>query len=132
MARGEQPPERGLATRELRAERPLARGEAGELGLRGAALGFERAQLAVGLRDGALGTAQPVARLAPARFLLAEPVAQRLDAAAQRRQVLLAPGLRRERSGEQEQGGERVPQVFALPWAPTAATRRSISAGSPR
>jgi hypothetical protein len=133
VARGEEAPERRLALLELRAERAPAHGEALELGLRGAALGLEQPQLAVGLRDRALGVAQRVARLAAAGFLLAQVVAQRVDAAAQRRQVLLAPALRRQRGRGREQGGEEgALQAFAFPWAETAATRRSISAASPR
>jgi len=135
VARGEQAPERRLAPLELRAERAPARGEALELGPRGAPLGFQLPQLAVGLGDGALGVAQLVARLAAAGFLLAEVLAQGLDAIAQRRQVLLAPALRRRRRGGRggrEQSGERALQAFAFPWAETAATRRSISAASPR
>jgi len=132
VTRREQAPERRLAPPELRAERALARAEALELGLRAAALGLQLPQLAVGLRDGAFGVAQLVARLAAAGFLLAEVLAQRLDAGAQRREVLLAPALRRQRRGGREQGDEEALQAFAFPWAETAATRRSISAASPR
>src|SRR5207237_1300226 len=55
-----------------------------------------------------------------------------LDAAAPRRQVLLARRrLRGERrAGEREQEGAR--QTLALPCAETAATRRATSAASPR
>ena len=132
MARGEQPPERGLLAREALAERAAERAEARELGLRRAALGFEPAQRAVGFRNRALGVAQRVARLAPVGFLLAEPGAQGLDARAQRRQVLLAARVRRADRGEREQGEERAPQALAFAWAETAATRRSMSAASPR
>jgi hypothetical protein len=132
VARGEEAPERGLAPLELVAQRAVARGEALELGLRAAALCLQQPQLAVGLRDRALGVAQRVARLAAAGFLLAEIVAQRLDAAAQRRQVLLAARMRGRARGDEQAEDEAADQAFALPWALTAATRRSISAGSPR
>jgi len=132
MARGEQPPERGLLAREALGERAAVRREARELGLRLAGLGLELAQRAVGFRDGALGVAQRVARLATARLLLVQPEPQRLEARAQRRQVLLAARVRRGCRGEREQDEERARQALAFPWAATAATRRATSAASPR
>jgi hypothetical protein len=131
MARGEQPPERGLLAREALAERAAEPREARELGLRRAAFGLELAQRAAGLRNGALGIAQRVARLAPVGLFFAEPRAQRLDARAQRRQVLLAARVRRA-GGDREQDEKRAPQALAFPWAETAATRRWMSAASPR
>ena len=135
VARGQQAPERGLLAREALAERAAERREARELGLRRAALGLESAQRAVGFRNGALGVAQRVARLAPVGLLVAEPGLQRLDARAQRGQVLLAAGLRGVPGGgrgERQRNEARAPQALAFPWAETAATRRSISAASPR
>ena len=134
MARGEQAPERGLLAREALAERALERRQARELALRRAALGFELAQRAVGFGDRPLGVAQRVARFAPVGFLVAEAGAQRLEARAQRRQVLLAARVRPvpRASGERERDEERLPQAFAFPCAETAATRRAISAASPR
>ncbi|MEX2240239.1 MAG: hypothetical protein WD775_06045 [Burkholderiales bacterium] len=131
MAHGEQPSERGLLAREALAERAAEPREARELDLRRAAFGLELAQRAVGFRNGALGVAQRVARLAPVGLFLAEPRAQRLEARAQRRQVLLAARVRRA-GGDREQDEERAPQALAFPWAETAATRRSMSAASPR
>jgi hypothetical protein len=132
VARGEQPPERVLLARQARFQRTARARQPLEPGLRGAALGLQRAQRAVGFRDRALGIAQRVARLAPVGFLLAEPRAQRLDACAQRRQVLLAARVRGQRRGEDEDGDERALQARAFPWAETAATRRAMSAASPR
>jgi hypothetical protein len=40
--------------------------------------------------------------------------------------------VRRAGRGEHEHGEERAPQALAFPWAETAATRRSMSAASPR
>jgi hypothetical protein len=134
VARGEQAPERGLLAREALAERAAERREARKLGLRRALLGLESAQRAGGLRNGALGVAQRVACFAPVGFLVAEPGLERLDPRAQRRQVLIASRVRpAERTGgDRKPDEERAPQARALPCAETAATRRSISAASPR
>jgi len=132
MTRGEQPAERALLARQARLERAVLAREARQRRLRGTALSLQRAQRAVGFRDRALGIAQRVARLAPVGLLLAEPRAQRLDARAQRRQVLLAVRVRGQRRGEDQDGDQRALQARAFPWAETAATRRAISAASPR
>jgi len=57
------------------------------------ALGHDAGQRAVGLRDGALGVAQRIARFAFRAFLALEVLLQRLDARAQRLQVF-PPRLR--------------------------------------
>jgi hypothetical protein len=132
VTRGEQPAERALLARQARLERAALAREARQRRLRGTALGLQRAQRAVGFRDRALGIAQRVARLAPVGLLLAEPRAQRLDARAQRRQVLLAVRVRGQRRGEDQDREQRALQARAFPWADTAATRRAISAASPR
>jgi hypothetical protein len=95
-------------------------------------LGFERAQSAVGIRNRALGVAQRVARLAALRLLLAKAGLERLDARAQRLQVLLAVRRGGRGSGEQEGEDERAAQACALPCAAVAATRRATSSASPR
>lgn len=101
--------------------------------MRAAALGLELAQRAVGFRDRALGAAQRIARLAAIGLLAAQLRPQRLDARAQRREVLLAARVRRRGGREREDERERPEdQAFAFPWAETAATRRSTSAASPR
>jgi hypothetical protein len=110
----------------------LPRAEPRELRLRRPALAFEPAQPAVGIRYRALGVAQRVARLAPVRLLLAQAGLERFDARAQRLQVLLASGLRAGARAERKGDEERPDQGFTLPWAETAATRRAISAASPR
>jgi hypothetical protein len=106
--------------------------QARELRLRRAALGFQVAQRAIGIRDRALGVAQRVARLSPVGFLLAQARLERLDARAQRVQVLLAAGLRRGARGEGATEEERADQGLALPCAETAAARCATSAASPR
>jgi hypothetical protein len=130
--RGEHPAERGLLSRDARLERFLPARQARQLRLRRAALGLQVAQRAVGVRDGALRVAQRVARLAPVGFLLAEPGLERLDARAQRFQVLLAACLRSGACGEGEAEEDCPDQGLALPCAETAATRRATSSASPR
>jgi hypothetical protein len=102
------------------------------LGAQVPALGLDAGQRAVGLRDGALGVAQGVARFAPGALLALELLLQRLDAPAQRLQVF-PPRLRLngERRAAEDQK-KRADQAFALPWAATAAMRRAISSASPR
>jgi hypothetical protein len=107
-------------------------GNARRLGAHLPGFGLDAGQRAVGLRDGALGVAQGVARLAPGAFLALELLLQRLDARAQRLQVF-APRLRlngERRAAEDEK--KRADQAFAFPWAATAAMRRAISSASPR
>jgi hypothetical protein len=118
--------------REARLERLLPARQPRQLCLRRAAFGFQVAQRAVGVRDGALRVAQRVARLAPVGFLLAEPGLERLDARAQRLQVLLAACLRSGTCGEGKAEEEYPDQGLALPCAETAATRRATSSASPR
>jgi hypothetical protein len=132
VARGEQAAEGLLAPREPRLQRAAVGADALQLGLRAAPLGLELAQRAVGFRDRALGVAQRVARLAPVGLPVAQLALQRLDARAQRGEVLLAARLRRRAGGQQQREREEADQAFAFPWAETAATRRSTSAASPR
>jgi hypothetical protein len=132
VARGEHPSKRGLLAREARLEGLLPARQPRQLRLRRAALGLQVAQRAVGVRDRALGVAQRVARLAPIGFLLVEPGLERLDARAQRLQVLLAAGLRSGACGEGDAEEDCPDQGLALPCAETAATRRATSSASPR
>src|SRR3954468_19827629 len=96
------------------------------------ALRLQPGQGSIGLRDGALGFAQGVARLLPLRLLRIELTLQRIDASPQRlhfllaRRALRAPG----RAGEHEREG--ADQTLALPCAETAAMRFAISSASPR
>jgi hypothetical protein len=132
VARGKDAAERCLLAGQARLERALARGEARELRLQCMPLRLERAQPPVGVGDGALGVAQRVARLAPLRLLLAQPGLERLDARAQRLQVLLAARSGGRAGAEQQREDERAPQAFAFPCAAVAATRRATSSASPR
>jgi hypothetical protein len=129
------------ARREHALERPALRGEpllrlaaaladARRRRAQRALLGLQRREAAVGLRDGALGVAQCVARLAPRAFLCLQFFRQRVDARAQPGQLLL-PRLRL-RDADQQYEEKKSNQVLALPCAATAAMRFSISAGSPR
>jgi hypothetical protein len=113
-------------------EAPALGGDSAGLGAHLADLGFEALERAVRLGDGALGVAQRVARFAP-RFLLAlELAAERLDAAAQRLQVLFFRGRGSGPGPQAERKKEDGPQALTFPCADTAATRRATSAGSPR
>jgi hypothetical protein len=107
-------------------------GEAHGLRAKLLALGFERSEGAVRLRDGALGFAQRVAGFAALGFLGVELFLDRGDAAAERFQVLLARCRVRgeRRAGKRER--DRADQTLALPCAETAAMRLAISSWSPR
>jgi hypothetical protein len=95
-------------------------------------LGLQRGERAIGIRYGALGVAQGIARFAAGCLLRLQLGLQRLDAAAQRLQVaLVRRRLCRERgAGESERNEAR--QTLALPCAETAAMRRASSSASPR
>ena len=92
----------------------------------------KRSERAIRLRDGQLGGAQRVARLAPLGPLFIELALQLADVRAQLGEIALARRRRRgeRRKGEHERAERR--QTLALPCADTAPMRRSISAASPR
>jgi hypothetical protein len=132
LARGEQAADR----RFLRGEGAFQRGapacDPRRLVANLARLRLDSGERAGGLRDGALGVAQRVARFAARAFLAIEVALQLPDALAQRFEVGL-PRLplragRREAQREQDEAD----QALAFPCAATAAMRFSISAWSPR
>jgi hypothetical protein len=132
VTRHEHSRDRLLALGERALEAPALGGEIAGLGAHLGDLGFDALERAVRLRDGALGIAQRVARFPPGLFLALEIAAERLDAAAQRLQVLF---FRRGGSGRGPQAERKKkdgPQALTFPCADTAATRRATSAGSPR
>ena len=113
-------------------ERRAPLGEARRLDAQRAALGLQGGERAIRLRNRAFRVAQRVARLTPLAFLRVELAAQALDAPAQLGEIALA---RRRLGGDGRAGDEddeRAGQTLALPWAETAATRRSTSAASPK
>jgi hypothetical protein len=124
--------ERRLPLAEARLERLALPGEAGGLGTQAASVGLQPGERAVGLRDRALGGAQRVARFLARAFLFLELARERVDAAAQRLQILLARLAERVDEKEREERGEGALQALAFPWLATAARRRESSAGSPR
>jgi hypothetical protein len=118
--------------RERALQQPALLRDRKRLGAHLAALFFEQRERAVCLRDGALGGAQAITRLF-ARFLFAlELPRERVDAAAQRFEILFF----RCREGRGRPQGERKKkdscQVFAFPCAETAAMRFATSFASPR
>jgi hypothetical protein len=124
--------ERRLALAKARFERLALLGEAGGFGAQAPALRLEPGERAVGLRDRALGGAQRVARFLARAFLFLELARERVDAAAQRLEILLARLAERIDEKEREERGEGALQALAFPWLATAARRRESSAGSPR
>src|SRR5437763_999057 len=97
-----------------------------------AALCLQGGERAICLRNSAFRVAQRVARLTPLAFLRVELAAQALDAPAQLGEIALA---RRRLGGDGRAGDEDdecAAQTLALPWAETAARRRSSSAASPK
>jgi hypothetical protein len=130
-ARAEQALDRAPACRKRSFQRLALLADARGLPARGLALGLERRERAVRLRNGALGFAQRIARFLARCFLFLEPCGERFDAAPQRGEVLVASGSLRDERGE-EKKEEKKPQAFALPCPATAAMRRATSSGSPR
>jgi hypothetical protein len=131
VARGKHAADRRLPRGERALERPAALGERGGLPAQLAALGLQRGERAVRLRDRALRVAQGVARLLAGFFRLVQLLCERPDARAQGCEIVFLRGVSRqcrERNGE-----EQSPlQARAFPCADTSAMRLSISAGSPR
>lgn len=129
---------------ELALEPAAALGEPPGLFAQGTFLGIEPGERTTRFGNRALRIAQRISRFAPAGFLLVQPLLELRDAIAQldqpplsRRRRLVRMGQtlgnRAEERGQKRQdgAGERV-QVFALPCADTAATRRATSSPSPR
>jgi hypothetical protein len=132
LARGEQAADRRFLPGERAFQRGAPACDPRRLVADLARLRLDSGERAVGLRNGALGVAQRVARFAARAFLALEVVLELLDARAQRFEVGL-PRLplragRREAKREQDEAD----QALAFPCAATAAMRFSISAWSPR
>jgi hypothetical protein len=132
LARGEHAADRRPALGKGALQRLTALGNRGGLGARLADFRLQRGERAVGLRNGALGLAQRVARFLAGIFLLLELLRQGPDARTKRGEVFFFRGMgcgcRREGEGEDQ---EPI-QALAFPWADTAAMRFWISVGSPR
>jgi hypothetical protein len=127
-ARREQAAERVLARLERALQLGAPRGKPADLGARLARLRLLRVQPAVGGGDRGFGGAQRVARLAPLGLAPFELAAQRVDARAQRGEILFARGALGRSGREQQRRDEDAFQVLAFPWAATAAKRFSMSA----
>jgi len=84
LARGEQAADRRFLPGERALQRGASRRDPRRLLADLARLGLDPGERAVGLRDGALGVAQRIARLAARAFLALEVFLQLLDAGAQR------------------------------------------------
>jgi hypothetical protein len=131
VARGKHADDSRLPRGERALEGGAALGQGGGLAAQPAALGLQRGEGAVRLRDRALRIAQGVARLLAGCFLFLQLLRERADARAQGGKILFLRGMRRQRGdGEGEQ--DRPLQARAFPCADTAAMRFSISDASPR
>ena len=94
--------------------------------------GLLRPQLAIGGGNRHLRAAQRVARLAPVGFAALEVGLERIDARAQRGQVLFPCRSLRRQGSDQNCTQEDPVQALVFPCAATAAIRLAISAWSPR
>ncbi len=82
--------------------------------------------------DGALGCAQRVARFALRAFLLLQLAVERVDAPAQRLEVLFLGRAVGAAGGQRRRQEEEPAQTLTFPCAATEAVRRATSSGSPR
>jgi hypothetical protein len=131
-ARSEQLAERFLLRFEQALLRAPAQLELADRGARLARLGVERPQRAVGVGDCDFGSAQRVARFAPAGFPAFELAAQRLDARAQGRQIFFPRSTLRGIGCQEDCSDDETVQTLAFPCAETAAIRFATSSASPR
>jgi hypothetical protein len=113
-------------------QRLASRRKARAIGLQLPAFRLQCSERAIGIRDGALGFAQRIARFGARCFLLLELFRERADAAAQLVEISFTRGCECGKCRARSYEAERAYQALALPCAETAAMRRSISAASPR